>query len=105
MDSAALRDDLHTALQDAMHIALRIAKQDSRLDAQKDALHIAVQAVRLYAESHPRPPSLSMKQAAEMLGKSPPTIKKMIDSGLLKLNKLGQIPIAQIDAMYRINGE
>ena len=69
---------------------------------QLDALHIAVQAVRLYAESHPRPPSVSQKQAAEMLGKSPPTVKKLIDSGLLRLNKLGQIPIAQIDALYRV---
>lgn len=73
--------------------------------AQLDALHIAVQAVRLYAESHPRPLSVSQKQAADMLGKSPPTVKKMINSGLLKLNRLGQIPISQIDAMYRINGE
>lgn len=63
------------------------------------ALEIAVMAVRLYAETHPRPSSVSQRQAADMLGKSVPTVAKLIKSGRLKLNGLGQIPIGQIDAL------
>lgn len=64
-----------------------------------DALNIAVQAVRIYAESHPRPPHVTQRQAAEMLGLSAPTVSKLVRSGKLRLNGAGLIPIAQIDAL------
>lgn len=64
-----------------------------------DPLNIAVQAVRLYAESHPRPPHVTQRQAAEMLGLSAPTVSKLVRAGKLRLNGAGLIPIAQIDAL------
>ena len=62
-----------------------------------DTLQIATAAVRLYAETHPRPVHVTQKQAAEMLGKSEPTVRKMIHAGVLKLNKVGLIPVSEID--------
>lgn len=62
-------------------------------------LEIAVQAVRLYAESHPRPLHVTQRQAAAMLDVSAPTIAKLIKNRTLSLNGLGLIPIWQIDAV------
>ena len=64
----------------------------------KQVVAIAAAAVRLYAESHPRPIHVTMTQAAEMLGISHPTLKKLIEVGTLPLNRCGKIPISQIDA-------
>jgi predicted transcriptional regulator len=38
------------------------------------SLDIAAAAVRLYAESHPRPPHVTQSQAGEMLRLSPPAV-------------------------------
>ncbi len=62
-------------------------------------LSIALKAVELYAASHPRPSSVSQKQAAEMLEVSEATVSRMVNSGKFRLNKLGRIPIEQIDAV------
>lgn len=62
-----------------------------------DPLEIAIQAVRYYAETHPRPSQVTQSQAAEMLGLSRPTISKLIRNGILSLNKCGLISITQID--------
>lgn len=64
-----------------------------------DHLEIATRAVMLYAETHPRPPHVTQKQAAEMLGLSAPTVGKLVRTGRLKLNGAGLIPISQIDAL------
>ena len=61
----------------------------------------AVAAVRLYAESHPRPVHVTQKQCAEMIGKSEPTVRKMIHAGTIKLNKVGMIPVSEIDRVIR----
>lgn len=62
-----------------------------------DALAIAFEAVKLYAESRPRPSWVNQKQACEMLGVSHPTVRKMIREGKIKTNALGMIPTAEID--------
>ena len=62
-------------------------------------IDIALAAVRMYAETHPRPPHVTQKEAAEMLRMSEPTIRKLIQSGALKLNRAGRIPIAMIDEL------
>lgn len=62
-------------------------------------IEIAVQAVRLYAETHPRPVHVTQKQAAEMLGLSAPTVSKLVRTGRLKLNGAGLIPIGQVDRL------
>ncbi|MFD1558669.1 helix-turn-helix domain-containing protein [Paraburkholderia silviterrae] len=64
-----------------------------------EELRIAILAVRLYAERHPRPPQVSMSQAAEMLGISRQTVAKMVRFGQIKLNKYGRISIEQVDAV------
>ncbi len=63
------------------------------------SIEIAVQAVRLYAETHPRPSSVTQKQAGEMLGLSHVTISRMVRAGTIKLNGIGQIPISEIDRL------
>lgn len=60
-------------------------------------LEIATAAVRLYAESHPRPTHVTQGQAAEMLGISRPTVRKLIKSGAIRLNSCGLIPVELVD--------
>ena len=63
----------------------------------QETIATAAAAVRLYAETHPRPPHVTQKQAAQMLSFSQPTITKMVRAGILKLNGFGLIPITEID--------
>ena len=60
-------------------------------------LEIARKAVQLYSEMKPRPSQVTQVQAAEMLGISTPTVKKLIVNGKLKLNSCGMIPVILID--------
>jgi hypothetical protein len=62
-------------------------------------LETAVKAVRIYAESHPRPSCVTLVQAAEMLGISHVTAQKLIASGKLSRNGIGLIPTAQVDRL------
>lgn len=62
-----------------------------------EALEIARKAVRLYAESHPRPSQVTQTQAAEMLDLSRATVHRMVRTGQLKLNRCGLIPVSEID--------
>jgi excisionase family DNA binding protein len=64
-----------------------------------EELKIAIRAVQIYAERHPRPPHVNMIQAAEMLGISRHTVSKMVHTGKLRLNGCGLIPISQVDAL------
>lgn len=59
----------------------------------------ALRAVQLYAETHPRPTQVSQQQAAEILGVSSRTVRRYIRSGLLKLNRCGQLAIEDVDAI------
>lgn len=67
-----------------------------------DALAIAVEAVRLYAETHPRPLHVTQVQAAEMLDVSEATVSRMIKAGTLRLNGVGRIPISEVDRVSRL---
>ena len=60
-------------------------------------IDIAAKAVRMYAESHPRPSSVTQEQAAEMLSVSSRTVRNMIRHGTIKLNSCGRIPTCEID--------
>lgn len=73
-------------------------KPRPELPMNADMLYFAKMAVRMYAETHPRPPHVSQKQGAEMLGISTTTMSKLVKFGTFKLNKCGLIPIDQIDA-------
>ena len=58
---------------------------------------VALRAVQLYAESHPRPSQVTQHQAAEMAGVSRTKIHRMVKAGILTLNKFGRIPTAEVD--------
>lgn len=60
-------------------------------------LEIAHTAVKLYAETHPRPVHINQTQAAQMLGLSGAMISKLVRRGDIALNNLGYIPITEID--------
>lgn len=62
-----------------------------------ETVEIAIKAVQIYAETHPRPSQVTQDQAAEMVGVSPATISRMVKAGTLKLNKFGRIPVSEID--------
>lgn len=66
-----------------------------------DTMTIAIKAVQIYAEMHPRPPHVNQQQAAVMLGLSHVTVRKMIRAGTIKTNEAGQIPIIEIDRVLQ----
>lgn len=68
-------------------------------DMETNALEIAVQAARIALAERPRPSQVTQGQAAEMLGISRWTVAKMVESGQLRLNGCGRIPIGQIDKL------
>ncbi|KVE37388.1 hypothetical protein WS69_11095 [Burkholderia sp. BDU5] len=71
--------------------------------SELDALHIATKAVDIYAARHPRPPHVTITQAAEMVGKSRQTVSAMLTRYRIRLNKFGQIPIEAIDRLLAAN--
>ena len=62
----------------------------------------ARKGAQLYAEQHPRPAQVNQVQAAEMLHVSAQTVGKMVRDGRLRTNKLGLIPISQIDDALQV---
>lgn len=72
--------------------------------SQTTALEIAFQAVRLYAETHPRPLHVTLGQAAEMLGIPMDSLMKMMSGKKLRLNECGLIPIGDIDLVLASRG-
>ena len=60
-------------------------------------IEIALKAVQLYAETHPRPSHVTQVQAAEMIGISRETVRKMIRQGRIRMNEAGMIPVSEID--------
>lgn len=62
----------------------------------------AAKGAQYYAEQHPRPSQVNAVQAAEMLGCSAQKVRAMIKDGRLALNKLGQIPVSEIDRALKI---
>jgi excisionase family DNA binding protein len=75
----------------------RSARQvDGTVDAAT-ALSIALKAVQLYAETHPRPSQVTQDQVAEMVGVSRATVSRMVKAGQLKLNKFGKVSISEVD--------
>lgn len=63
-----------------------------------EVIQIAEAAVRLYAETHPRPPHVTQVQAAAMLNISESTMSRMVKTGRIKLNRFGMIPISEVDS-------
>lgn len=78
-----------------------MAEEELKSMNQETVLEIAVKAVQLYAEAHPRPSQVTQEQAAEMAGVSRMTIHRMIKAGQLKLNKFGRIPTVEIDRVIK----
>lgn len=74
--------------------AISIALTRFRTMAEID---IALRAIQLYSDMHPRPTHLTQVQAAEMLGVHRNTISKLLRAGVLRLNQCGLIPIELID--------
>ncbi|ANN73262.1 helix-turn-helix domain-containing protein [Bordetella bronchialis] len=62
-------------------------------------LDVALRAVEIYAQRHPRPSQVTITQAAEMLGLSRPTVRSLMKGGKLSLNGCGRIPIEQVDRL------
>lgn len=60
-------------------------------------IEIALKAVQLYADMHPRPSCVTQSQAAEMIGVSRSTMRKLVTIGKVKLNDLGMVPITEVD--------
>ncbi len=58
--------------------------------------------VRLTMELRPRPSQVNISQAAEMLGLSRPTVRKLISHGNIRTNACGLIPVSEIDRALAI---
>ena len=64
-----------------------------------DAIDMAVRAVAIFAARHPRPAHVTITQAAEMLGRSRPTVRKLLVERKVRLNAVGSIPIEEVDRL------
>jgi predicted DNA-binding protein (UPF0251 family) len=62
---------------------------------------VAIRAIELYTQRHPRPVHVTIKQAAEMLDLNRNTVGRMVSRGDLTLDACGMIPINQVDALLR----
>ncbi|CAK0750444.1 DNA-binding protein [Gammaproteobacteria bacterium] len=62
-----------------------------------ELLDVALSAMQRYSETHPRPPHVNYAQAAEMLRVSKATVTRLVGAGTIRLNKVGKIPITEID--------
>lgn len=106
--SEALTEEVRRAMQEELRGRRGERKTDPRVnvDGSDEALMLALasRAVQMYAETHPRPPHVTQKQAAEMLGLSEPTVRKLVQSGALRLNRAGRIPIQQVDDLAALPG-
>ena len=68
-----------------------------------DMIHFAKMAVRMYAETHPRPSHVTQTQGAAMLSISRPTMCRMVKAGVIKLDHCGLVPISEIDKALETN--
>ena len=66
---------------------------------EQQALDVAVKAVSIYAARHPRPHHVTITQAADMLDRSRPTVRKMLLENKIRLNAAGSIPIEAVDRL------
>ncbi|PCE27517.1 DNA-binding protein [Paraburkholderia acidicola] len=66
---------------------------------EQESIDMAVRAVAIYAARHPRPLHVTITQAAEMLGRSRPTVRKMLLENRVRSNAAGSIPIEAIDRL------
>lgn len=65
-------------------------------------IECAARGAQAYAERHPRPSHVTAIQAAEMLHLSAQTVRKMVREGRMALNRLGMIPVSEIDRALNI---
>lgn len=71
--------------------------------SEDQLLQVALKAVQIHSEIHPRPPQVTQQQAADMLGMSRHTVAKMVKAGIIKLNKCGLITVTDVDALLASN--
>lgn len=76
-----------------------VKMEQAQTIGQDAMLEVAFQAVRLYAETHPRPPHVTLGQATEMLGTPMDSLMKLMSGKKLRLNDCGLIPIGDIDRL------
>lgn len=69
-----------------------IIKQAATMAAMEVAKNLSANSKKI------RPADVNQTVAAKMLNISRPKIKRMLNAGILRLNKFGRIPIEQIDA-------
>ena len=86
---------------DSQSRLLPSAQSDATVGSLTDAdiIRIVHRALETYEARHPRPIQVNMKQAAEMLGLSQPTVRKLMQFGKLRFNACGLIPIEQVDKL------
>ncbi|WP_082745310.1 DNA-binding protein [Burkholderia savannae] len=70
---------------------------------ESDALRIAIKAVEIYSARHPRPPHVTITQAAEMLGVSRPTARRILTDARVGRNHAGMVPIEEIDRVLAVH--
>jgi hypothetical protein len=63
----------------------------------QETMEAAVAAVRLYAETHPRPPHVTQEQAADMLRVGKHKVCTLVKLGVLRVNACGRIPTSDVD--------
>lgn len=76
-----------------------MSERDPLDEIGDNEMRVAAKAVRLYAQTHPRPTQINQSQAAEILGVTSRTVRNYIRAGKLRLNSCGLLPIETVDAI------
>ena len=74
---------------------MALEKSTPAMDAE--TIRVIEYAIKRAFEAHPRPSAVTQKQAAEMLGVSQSTVSRCVKTGVIKINKMGMVPIGEVD--------
>lgn len=70
---------------------------------ETEMIGLAVKAVEIYAARTPRPPHVTVTQAAEMLKVSRPTARRILTDARVGRNSAGMIPIEEVDRVLAVH--
>lgn len=105
--AAAIAEQITSAMRSQSQGGAAERRSDGRQGAggaaDREVLAIAVRAVQLYAEMHPRPTQVTIGQAAEMLGIGRWKATQLAKVGVLRLNPCGLVPIEVVDQARALN--
>lgn len=99
--AAELAEEIQSLLQSPVGVGVppapMRAEGNSGDGAGLGSLEVALLAARQIEQEGLRPTQVNQSKAAEMLGVSSHTVRKLMHAGVIRLNPCGLIPIEEVD--------